>query len=102
MIDEDKDILISLVKEIKDTGQYGFEKMTDDEEMSFFRDASKDMIREYSFATPIELHDQLTSLWNQLNNEDFHKLTDVITVLAFKHRGNSNSSENISSYIYEM
>lgn len=102
MIDEDKDILISLIKEIKATGRYGFEEMIDDEERSFFRDASKDLIREYSFATPIELHNQLTSLWNQLNNEDFHNLTDVITVLAFKHMGNKNSSENISSYIYEM
>ena len=102
MIDEDKSILISLIKEIKETGKYDFKNMLDDGSMSFYQDASIDMIREYSFATPIELCDQLTSLWTQLKNEDFHKLTEVLIVLAFKHRKNIISSEDISSYLYEM
>ena len=98
MIDEDKSILISLIKEIKETGKYDFKNVS----MSFFQDASIDMIREYSFATPIELYDQLTSLWTKLKCEEFHKLTEVLIVLAFKHREDITNSESISSYIYEM
>lgn len=102
MIDEDKSILISLIKEIKETGKYDFKNMLDDGSISFFQDASIDMIREYSFATPIELYDQLTSLWTKLKCEEFHKLTEVLIVLAFKHREDITNSESISSYIYEM
>lgn len=102
MIDEDKNILISLANEIKETGKYDFKKMLDDGEVSFYQDVDNDLIREYSFASPIELCNQLTSLWTQLRNEDFHKLTEVLTVLAFKYRGHIISRESISSYIYEM
>lgn len=102
MIDEDKNIFISLINEIKETGKYDFKNMPDDGELSFYQDADNDMIHEYSFATPIELCDQLTSLWTQLKSEDFHKLTEVLIVLAFKHKKNIISSESISSYLYEM
>ena len=102
MIDEDKNMFISLINEIKETGKYDFDNMPEDEEMSFFHDAGNDMIREYSFSTPKELYEQLTSLWIQLESADFHRLTEVLIVLAFKHRKNIISSESISSYLYEM
>lgn len=103
MIDEDRQILVSILSEIKETGNFKFRKMINNKEPSLFQDEMYvSNISEYFFDSPIELRQQLARFWNQLGHGELDKLSDVLTVMAFKAKDKEPVVESVSPYIYEM